>query len=320
MWRTWPVAGLAAALIVCGVAPLAAQPPIDRSWPSAPRERGGVGTGLTVSPFFEGWYENPDGSYTLSFGFFNRNTEEVLHIPQGPANFIEPAEYDGRQPTLFAPRRDTGIFTVTIPGDYARDDGRVVWTLHTPGHDEPHSVPGRAGVEAYRLHYIPMAMGSLPPMLKLQEDGPELWGPMTLAGDAREASTWASGQNPPGSVTNPLRMTATVGTPLALTVPGCRPDRPGCGARASRRGRPVVHAPRAGACHLRRTAARAGCRWQSHDERDVQRAWRLPGPGPRGQLQSGRQHHRRSVLLDERLRRRHGFAVGQANSQVPPVT
>ena len=218
MWRTWPVAGLTAALIVCGVAPLAAQPPIDRSWPSAPRERGGVGTGLTVSPFFEGWYENPDGSYTLSFGFFNRNTEEVLHIPQGPANFIEPAEYDGRQPTLFAPRRDTGIFTVTIPGDYARADGRVVWTLHTPGHDEPHSVPGRAGVEAYRLHYIPMAMGSLPPMLKLQEDGPELWGPMTLAGDAREASTWASGQNPPGSVTNPLRMTATVGTPLALTV------------------------------------------------------------------------------------------------------
>ena len=218
MWRTWPVAGLAAALIVCGVAPLAAQPPIDRSWPSAPRERGGVGTGLTVSPFFEGWYENPDGSYTLSFGFFNRNTEEVLQIPQGPANFIEPAAYDGRQPTLFTPRRDTGIFTVTIPGDYARDDGRVVWTLHTPGHDEPHSVPGRAGVEAYRLHYIPMAMGSLPPMLKLQEDGPELWGPMTLAGDAREASTWASGQNPPGSITNPLRMTATVGTPLALTV------------------------------------------------------------------------------------------------------
>ena len=218
MRRPLPVAGLAVALILCGVAPLAAQPPIDRAWPSAPRERGGVATGLTVSPFFEGWYENPDGSYTLSFGFFNRNTEEVLQIPQGPANFIEPAAYDGRQPTLFAPRRDTGIFTVTIPGDYARDDGRVVWTLHTPGHDEPHSVPGRAGVEAYRLHYIPMAMGSLPPMLKLQEDGPELWGPMTLAGDAREASTWASGQNPPGSVTNPLRMTATVGTPLALTV------------------------------------------------------------------------------------------------------
>ena len=218
MRRPLPVAGLAVALILCGVAPLAAQPPIDRAWPSAPRERGGVTTGLTVSPFFEGWYENPDGSYTLSFGFFNRNTEEVLQIPQGPANFIEPAAYDGRQPTLFTPRRDTGIFTVTIPGDYARDDGRVVWTLHTPGHDEPHSVPGRVGVEAYRLHYIPMAMGSLPPMLKLQEDGPELWGPMTLAGDAREASTWASGQNPPGSITNPLRMTATVGTPLALTV------------------------------------------------------------------------------------------------------
>ena len=218
MRRTWPVAGLAVALILCGVAPLAAQPPIDRAWPSAPRERGGVATGLTVSPFFEGWYENPDGSYTLSFGFFNRNIEEVLQIPQGPANFIEPAAYDGRQPTLFTPRRDTGIFTVTIPGDYARNDGRVVWTLHTPGHDEPHSVPGRAGVEAYRLHYIPMAMGSLQPMLKLQEDGPELWGPMTLAGDAREASTWASGQNPPGSVTNPLRMTATVGTPLTLTV------------------------------------------------------------------------------------------------------
>ncbi|SVE22695.1 uncharacterized protein METZ01_LOCUS475549, partial [marine metagenome] len=34
--------------------------------------------GQTVTPSFEGWYQNPDGSYTLSFGYFNRNTEEVV--------------------------------------------------------------------------------------------------------------------------------------------------------------------------------------------------------------------------------------------------
>ena len=92
-----------------------------------------------------------------------------------------------------------------------------MWTLQT-GSQPAHSVPGKVGAEAYRLHHAPMAMGSLPPLLKLAPEGPELWGPMTLAGDARELSAWSSGVNPAGSRANPLRLSATVGTPLDLTV------------------------------------------------------------------------------------------------------
>lgn len=207
------------ALVTLGLALIAAeQRPIgDRpQLPSAPWERRVVDAGLPVTPFFEGWYENPDGSYTLSFGFFNRNRAETLRIPHGPDNFVSLTEQDGRQPNIFPPGRDTGVFTVTVPGDFAENGGRVVWTLRT-GDQPPHSVPGKVGVEAYRLHHAPMAMGSLPPRLRLQEDGPELWGPMTRPGDAREPAAW-SGPDPIGGLANPLALTASVGIPLTLTV------------------------------------------------------------------------------------------------------
>src|SRR5262245_59530645 len=32
--------------------------------------------GQDVSPTFDGWEGNPDGSFSLWFGYFNRNTEE----------------------------------------------------------------------------------------------------------------------------------------------------------------------------------------------------------------------------------------------------
>jgi len=213
-------AGVAVGLVASALVSLTAQqrPGGDRPpLPAAPWERRVVDAGLPVSPFFEGWYENPDGSYTLSFGFFNRNREQTLQIPLGPDNYLSVAQPDGRQPTIFPPGRDTGVFTVTVPGDFAENGGRVVWTLRT-GDQPPHSVPGKVGVEAYRLHHAPMGMGSLPPVLKLGEDGRELWGPMTVAGDARETATWSTGKDPVGSRAHPLPLTASVGTPLTLTV------------------------------------------------------------------------------------------------------
>lgn len=209
-------AGLALVVGVLCSGHLQAQDAVP-AWATAPRERGMVGEGLAVSPFLEGWYENPDGTYTLSFGYFNRNKESLLSLPLGPDNFIEPAEYDGLQPTQFPPGRGTGVFTVTVPGEFAENGGRVVWTLRSGG-TNPHSVPGKVGIEAYRLHYGPMAMGSFPPILKLETDGPELWGPMTIGGDARLAESWESDRDPRGSTANPIQMTASVGSPLSLTV------------------------------------------------------------------------------------------------------
>ena len=63
-----------------------------------------------------------------------------------------------------------------------------------------------------------MAMGSLPPMLKLRRNGPELWGVMSTTGNPATDPVALEGEGPIGSVRNPRPMTASVGTPLPLTV------------------------------------------------------------------------------------------------------
>jgi hypothetical protein len=149
--------------------------------------------GLSVAPFFEGWFANPDGTYTLSFGYFNFNMEELIEIPVGPDNFLEPAELGGFQPTSFPPRRERGVFTVTIPAEFRGRD--VVWTLRSAG--ETHSVPGRVRSPAYELGYEPMAMGSLPPVLRFDAEGEE-WRGLD------------------GRIAEPL--VATIGVPLPLEI------------------------------------------------------------------------------------------------------
>ena len=95
---------LALAFAVLSWAPLDAQ---DRR-PLSPQQRNMSAGGLAISPFFEGWWANANGTYTVSFGYFNRNREVTENIPVGPNNFIEPAEFNGTQPTIFSPRRDMG--------------------------------------------------------------------------------------------------------------------------------------------------------------------------------------------------------------------
>lgn len=131
--------------------------------------------GQTVSPFFEGWYQNADGTYTLSFGYFNRNLEQVVEIPLGPDNFIEPAQYDGVQPAVFnsvnyggyGGRRERGVFAVTVPADFGSQE--VVWTLRMDGKELV--VPGRIGSSAYELSRANMAMGSAPPSVRFDQNG-----------------------------------------------------------------------------------------------------------------------------------------------------
>src|SRR5437870_4335823 len=43
-------------------------------------------SGQDVVPYFEGWIRNPDGTFDLVFGYFNRNWQEELAIPAGPDN------------------------------------------------------------------------------------------------------------------------------------------------------------------------------------------------------------------------------------------
>ena len=127
--------------------------------------------GEPVAPFFEGWYRNDDGSFTFSFGYFNLNREQVLDVPLGAENHIEPHEFDGMQPTHFPvrPRRDRGVFSVTVPATFEDVEQRVVWTITTNG--VTYSVPARTFSPALQLDYGPRAMGSVPPLVRFDPEG-----------------------------------------------------------------------------------------------------------------------------------------------------
>jgi hypothetical protein len=103
--------------------------------------------GQIVSPAYEGWWPNEDGSFTLFFGYFNSNWEEELDIPVGPENYftlMEAGELDDLsrdayrtvdadqgQPTHFYPRRNPFLFTLRVPADFGEKEW--VWTLKTQG-------------------------------------------------------------------------------------------------------------------------------------------------------------------------------------------
>ncbi len=72
-----------------GAPPVAAQgvPLAIEDMPLA--QNGAVKRGGTVTPVYEGWYQQPDGSFMVYFGYYNRNTEEVVEIPMGPANAVD---------------------------------------------------------------------------------------------------------------------------------------------------------------------------------------------------------------------------------------
>jgi hypothetical protein len=90
--------------------------------------------GQNVVPVFEGWIANPDGTFSLVFGYFNRNWEEEIFIPVGPDNHIEPGGPDRGQPTFFEPRRGKNLFEIVVPKDFGKKE--VVWTLTRRGKTE----------------------------------------------------------------------------------------------------------------------------------------------------------------------------------------
>ena len=174
---------LALAAIFAAFIPLGAEAQdwTQREFPLAPPNA----SGNFVAPYFDGFYQNADGTYTLSFGFMNRNDQELIEIPLGVNNRIEPAEYDGVQPTSFPVVRYTGFggprergaFGVVVPADF---DGDVWWTLRTDGYET--RVPGRLESPgpiikgAYELSTGPMASGSMRPEIQFSEEEPGGWG------------------------------------------------------------------------------------------------------------------------------------------------
>jgi len=150
-------------------------------------------SGQTVTPVFEGWYRNPDGTYSISFGYFNRNSEEVVEIPVGRDNSVQPGDPNQGQPTSFQPRRHWGVFAVKVPADFG--DQKLVWTLKVRG--GTFAIPGSLHPDWQIDALEGEAGGNTPPVIKLDENGPE-------------------GRGPLGVTAGPLA--AAVGQPMTLSV------------------------------------------------------------------------------------------------------
>jgi hypothetical protein len=130
--------------------------------------------GMGITPAFEGWYQNEDGTYTLLVGFFNRNGKETFDIPIGPNNRIEPGGPDMGQPTYFGVRRNWGVFTIAVPKDFGNTK-RYIWTIVANG--KTASVPVGL-IKGYQVEpFKDAAMGNTPPVVKFAENGKEFVGP-----------------------------------------------------------------------------------------------------------------------------------------------
>ena len=140
-------------------------------------------SGQSVTGAFEGWYPNPDGTFSLLMGYLNRNSMEVLDIPIGPKNRIEPGGPDQGQPTHFLQRRQWGVFRIVVPKDFGTK--KLTWTIVANGHETsiPMSLNPLWVVEPFK----DAGNGNTPPVVRFDASGPSFTGPPN--GIARTLST-----------------------------------------------------------------------------------------------------------------------------------
>ena len=194
------VGGVAVALLLwgplagpAGPTALEAQvtgPGPDGRWPLQPNSPGN----RTLAPFMEGWYANEDGTFSISFGYLNLN-DDTLYIPVGENNFLEPAQFNGMQPTVFFPGHHRGLFTAELPASMKDQD--IWWTLRKANGDVTR-VPGRTSAIAYELDWMARPHGSLPALVSFDSQRGEGRGPPGLMAERTE--------------------TVSVGDPITLSI------------------------------------------------------------------------------------------------------
>jgi hypothetical protein len=129
-------------------------------------------SGQSITAAYEGWFKNPDGSFTMLVGYYNRNLKEDIDIPVGPNNRIEPGGPDRGQPTHFLPGRQWGMFTIQVPKDFA--DQQLTWAIEANG--MPTTVPLTLKTD-WELSPFIDATGNTPPFIGFSEKGPFAQGP-----------------------------------------------------------------------------------------------------------------------------------------------
>jgi hypothetical protein len=129
-------------------------------------------SGQSVTGAYEGWFPNKDGTFSLLFGYYNRNQKQELEIPVGPNNRIEPGGPDRGQPTHFLAGRQFGVFTITVPKDFG--EKKLTWTLTANG--KTTVIPGSLNV-LWEVSPFVEAGGNTPPFISFEEDGVGVNGP-----------------------------------------------------------------------------------------------------------------------------------------------
>jgi hypothetical protein len=130
-------------------------------------------SGQSITAAFEGWYPNADGSSTILIGYYNRNIKEVLDIPVGPNNRVDPGGPDRGQPTHFLPGRQWGVFTIVVPKGFSPDQ-KITWTLISGG--KTTAIPLSLN-PLWLISPFKDAAGNAPPFVGFAENGPFVQGP-----------------------------------------------------------------------------------------------------------------------------------------------
>jgi hypothetical protein len=158
------------------------------------------GFGASVTPAFEGWFDNADGTHTFLIGYFNRNTAAEPDVPIGTNNHFEPGNPDMGQPTHFLPGRRYGMFTYTVPKEFAKTQ-KLTWSITVNGvtskvpfymSPDYNITPMQASEQGPRGYNVP-------PVLRLEPGGGSFTGPLA-------------------SVAKALSRIATAGTPMPLEL------------------------------------------------------------------------------------------------------
>jgi len=154
-------------------------------------------SGQSVTGAFEGWFKNPDATFSLLFGYFNRNQKQELDIPVGVDNRFDAGGpdlgfQDQGQPTHFLAGRQWGVFTVIVPADFGTK--KLIWSI-TANHLTT-TIPAKVDPLWEISPFREEGMGNTPPMVRLAEGGPSVQGPRRFS----------------------VAMTAKVGSPLTLTA------------------------------------------------------------------------------------------------------
>jgi hypothetical protein len=187
-----------ARLALAGVlsAALAGTPAFAQSQPLLPSSPK-LAFGGTISPAYDGWFDNADGTRTFMMGYYSRNWETAIEIPIGPNNHFEPGPIDRGQPTYFLPNRNFGMFTVTVPKGSTE---KLWWVITVNG------VTQRVPMSSTPDYNMTPQHSS--------EEGPD--GTYNEPARLRFAEAGPTFQMPVASQANAVQRLAVVGVPMTL--------------------------------------------------------------------------------------------------------